>query len=344
MFHMEKIIKNRFIQHVLFWLFFMTVLRGNIIHEFHLQKSLLAILLYTFSFFTYFILVYSNLLIFLPRFYLKKMYLSFVAANFITACLLIVFAYRIIYFIDPLIQVQVRIVHWLFYNLFFGFSLLILSTFLHFIRKWSELNENNLKAQKEKISAELEALKAQINPHLLFNTLNNLYSLSLEKSDKLPGLILKLSELMNYILYDCKSDFVPLSNEIEFIKNYIILEKIRFEDSAVIQTEFDTNNASLEIAPLLLLPFIDNAFKHSQTIMEKRVISILLKTDGTILTFIVENNYEPDSKENHGTGGIGINNVKKRLEYIYPGKHIIDINSKDNIFKINLVLNLKQEK
>jgi two-component system, LytTR family, sensor kinase len=337
---MEKFLKNRFVQHTLFWLFFISAMRADFKHEFQLTPSLIAKLLFSTFFLLNFILVYLNLLIFLPGLFMKKRYITYFAMNFAFVIVFNLTIYIVINQFQSVHDLHLGFRHWLFYNMSVSIIMLILSTFLHYIKLWSVMNEKNLKAEKEKVFAELEALKAQINPHLLFNTLNNLYSLSLEKSDKLPGLILKLSELMNYIIYECKSDRVPLQNEIEFVKSYIDLEKLRFEESVEIQSVFEIDNFSCSIAPLLLLPFIDNAFKHSHETGNKRIINIQLLTNENILTFEISNTCDPNQKKKEKSG-IGINNVMKRLEYIYPGKHSVDINRIDNIFRVKLLLNMK---
>jgi len=339
---MEKIIKSRFIQHSLFWLFFIIVLHGHFIGEFKLPKSLTSTLLFAICFGSYISLVYLNFAVFVPNFFYKKRYLLYFTGNIAITVLLGILTYCVAYPLTNAHHFNLKFLQWFLYNVFFSFFFIILSTFLYFIKELALINEETLKAQKEKISAELEALKAQINPHLLFNTLNNLYSLSLEKSDKVPSLILRLSDLMNYVLYECKSNFVPLANEIEFIKSYIALEKMRFEDSIDIRSTFDTYYGSYNIAPLLLLPLVDNAFKHSQTIGDKRKISILFKiNEDSKMTFEVENTFDPGYSEKQEKTGIGIYNVMKRLEYLYPGKYDVKIIPKGDIFKVKLVLDLK---
>jgi sensor histidine kinase YesM len=310
--------------------------------EFNLTVSFISTLLFTICFGSYVGLVYLNLEVFVPNFFYKKHYLLYFTGIIIATSALNAVTYFIAYPIISINHIDLNFLHWFFYNLYFSFSLIIISSFLHFIKEWSVVNEKNLVAQKEKISAELEALKAQMNPHLLFNALNNIYSLSLEKSDKVPGLILKLSDLMNYVLYECKSDFVPLAKEIEFIKSYIELEKIRFDKSVEIRSIFDADYGSFNIAPLLLLPFIDNAFKHSHTIEKKRKISLSLKIDDkNMMNFEIENSFDPYYSKSKEKAGIGISNVMKRLEYLYPGKYNVKIYPGENTYKVKLAIDLK---
>jgi len=195
--------------------------------------------------------------------------------------------------------------------------------------------------EREKVQSELQALKAQINPHFLFNTLNNIYSHSLEQSPQTPEMILKLSSLMSYILYDCHEDYVPLTNELEFIHNYIELEKLRFEDFIDVQLTIDNQCDTCKIVPLLLIPFVENAFKHGGSRgRNKRYIFVDIFVNNREIRCIVKNSIDqttilPNSKES----GIGIENVKKRLELLYQNRHTLYItNNQPEFFQIELII------
>lgn len=192
--------------------------------------------------------------------------------------------------------------------------------------------------------SELKLLRAQIHPHFLFNTLNNLYGLTLEKSDLAPDLVLKLSELMDYMLYKCNKPKVKLTNELEHLKNYIEIEQIRYGQKLKLNFEIDGNPGELEIAPMLLLAFFENAFKHGASkSLGKPFVDIKLTIANSQLHLNIRNSCDPASTKNEDyTHGIGLKNVQKRLELIYPG-HSLQIGNKADTFEIDLELNLTEE-
>jgi len=200
-----------------------------------------------------------------------------------------------------------------------------------------------MQAEKEKVTAELQLLKAQVHPHFLFNTLNNIYSFSLENSPKTPGLILKLSSLLSYMLYDCKAEEVLLEKEIEIMKNYIDLEKERYGNKIEISWNIEGDVKDKYIAPLLLLPFLENAFKHGTSEqLEKPWLSVDISVQQHIIRCKIvnsKNEYVPLS--NHG---IGVQNVKKRLALIYTDKHELKMNDEENFFVVSLLIELKDKK
>lgn len=213
---------------------------------------------------------------------------------------------------------------------------------IKFFKLWTIKQRDWVRVQQEKITAELQLLKAQVHPHFLFNTLNNIYSFSLDNSPKTPELILKLSSLLSYMLYDCKTEEVRLSKEIEIMKNYLDLERERYGNKIEISWNVTGNIKGKFIAPLLLLPFLENAFKHgaSEQIGKPWLgVDISVKND-TILCKIVnsKNEHVPQSEN-----GIGINNVKKRLQFLYQGKHELSINDEGDFFVVSMLLVLSHE-
>ncbi len=189
----------------------------------------------------------------------------------------------------------------------------------------------------------MKALKAQINPHFLFNTLNNIYSLTLDKSDKAPNLVLKLSDLMRYILYDCNDRYVLLEKELEFVTNYLELQKIRLDDSIPVKMEVKGSAARSKIAPLLFEPLIENAFKHGAYGRNNNgFVNILFNfEDKNQIELSIENRSERMwNKEREKNSGIGIKNVIRRLELLYPEKHRLEIKDEDNLFKVILQIDL----
>jgi len=191
--------------------------------------------------------------------------------------------------------------------------------------------------KQEKLKAELNYLKGQIHPHFLFNTLNNLYSLALDKHNKTAESILKLSSLLNHMLYESDKEFIEIDKEIGIIKDYINLEKLRHKDDLVISFDVKGKTEGIIISPLLFLPFIENAFKHG--ISQKRKnnwIVILLEIKGDELKFEVENSKPLINEETELKKGIGLKNVRRRLELIYKDKFDLFTTDKGDSFAISL--------
>jgi LytS/YehU family sensor histidine kinase len=207
---------------------------------------------------------------------------------------------------------------------------------LWFYEQWKWFR--TLKA--EKAEAELALLRSQVNPHFFFNTLNNLYSLVVHQSDKAPGVILKLSDMMRYTIYEGKKDKVSLKEEIEYLQGYIDLHKIRYQKEVDIRFE-TPEETDLQVAPLLFIVPLENAFKHGvESLRDGAFIHASIKTDiqNEKLVFEISNNFEeknPDSEK-----GIGLANLRQRLELLYPDQHQLDIVKGENEFKITLQLNM----
>lgn len=199
--------------------------------------------------------------------------------------------------------------------------------------------------QKLQLHFELENLKAQISPHFLFNTMNNFYGLAVQNSSKLPELMIRLSDLLRYSLYETQQEKVPLKDEIAYLKNYIELEKIRLEENLDIAFHADVLHPEKhQIAPLLFIIFIENAFKHAKNTVDEPVfIAIhLTVSDNGILTLDVKNNYNANSQSNFsGEKGIGLENAKKRLRVIYPDeKHILHFHQDERFYNVVLEIDL----
>ncbi|SFD14499.1 sensor histidine kinase [Spirosoma endophyticum] len=191
--------------------------------------------------------------------------------------------------------------------------------------------------------SELQLLQSQLSPHFLFNTLNNLYGLSISQHEKIPPLLLKLSDLLRYSVYDVKETFVPLIDELAYINNYIDFEKIRIGDR--LELSIDIENVvrtDIKIAPMLLIVFIENAFKHSKnTTSEKIFIEIALKTWGKMILFSLKNSYNKPKLEPANSGGLGLENVNKRLALLYPVEHVLDLQTTDDFYTVSLQLKMK---
>jgi sensor histidine kinase YesM len=205
-------------------------------------------------------------------------------------------------------------------------------------KKWYADEQKNKRLAEEKMKAELSFLKAQVHPHFLFNTLNNLYALTLIKSDKTPDIVLKLSDLLDYMIYKSNDEFVPLTKELEIVEGYIELEKMRYSDRLNLSYLVNGETGKLQIAPLILLPFIENCFKHgaSKDRIKPR-IDIQISLEPTFLILKVTNSI-PAEKEVSGTesNGIGLSNVSRRLELIYPHRHVLNIKHEAELFEVEL--------
>lgn len=208
----------------------------------------------------------------------------------------------------------------------------------------TQLQTANLTAEQNK--SELLLLQSQLSPHFLFNTLNNLYGLSITQHEKVPPLLLKLSELLRYSVYDAKELFVPLKSELTYIGNYIEFEKIRMGERLRLSTAIETIiSDNIRIAPMLLIVFIENAFKHSKNTTDKTImIDIALKTWNDTILFSIRNSHsgaKPENKTLNKDSGFGLANAMKRLKLLYPNEHNIKVEDNDGVYSVMLQLNAK---
>jgi LytS/YehU family sensor histidine kinase len=284
----------------------------------------------------------------LPKYLLKGKYLQFffIIAGWMIAGWYLNYLYRF-YVLIPYqefmgfqnIQKDMNSVGSLLASITTAFAACIIVLFKHWVKKQHEW----LQAEKEKVTAELQLLKAQVHPHFLFNTLNNIYSFSLTHSPKTPELILKLSSLLSYMLYDCKADQVLLEKEIEVMKDYVDLERERYGNKIEISWNVEGDVEDKYIAPLLLLPFLENAFKHGTSEqLEKPWLNFSLVVKHNSLKCKVANSKNEFVPA--GNRGIGIENVKKRLQFLYPDKHELKINDEGDFFVVSLLLDLSNNK
>ena len=223
-------------------------------------------------------------------------------------------------------------------NLHYSSMTVILSSLLWFVIYFIRLLEYNQVILEESKNTEIKFLKAQINPHFIFNTLNNIYSMVYFQSDKSLMAIEKLSQIMRFTTYESQKEKIKLADEIDYIKAYIELEELRHQDSAFIDFRIETQNSSEEIPPYILSPLIENALKHGVTSNEKPIL-IELRLEDKKLNFKVVNDIAVQKKDK--LGGIGLNNLRKRLEIHYPQKHQIKVVNQNNQFTAELEIELK---
>jgi LytS/YehU family sensor histidine kinase len=192
-------------------------------------------------------------------------------------------------------------------------------------------------------NAELQLLKSQIHPHFLFNTLNNIYSYSLTNKPEAPGLVRKLKQTVLYMVSECNHPYVPLKNELNMIANYIELEKIRYGNRLSMQVELMNADGNQLIAPLLMIPFVENSFKHGVSqMLDYPKISLKIYVERNVLHFYLNNSKPPDTENRVQRKGIGLENVRKRLELLYPGKHKLLIFTEGDSFTVQMEIILTE--
>lgn len=304
-----------------------------------LQRGIMVLSIYLFLF-------YVNWFFLVPRFYIPKRYNLY----FLLGIALIILAsgFRVAfeqhYKIVPLIaQYQEIAPHFLVRNIVLSTSLSFFVVVISFLIRIAEFY-NIQERQKElllqqKTEAELMLLKAQLNPHFLFNALNNIYALVLTRAEGAANALMSLSQLLRYIIYDAAEDKVLLDKEILYLKYYIELETLRVPDKEVINLDIEAGSDQLEIMPLVFIPFVENSFKHGE-IKKGGFINISLKLRDNELEFVCENKLSEKEKVVHTTGGVGLVNSRKRLNLFYPERHKLTIDKNDDVYKLVLKIEL----
>ncbi|MCF8715571.1 histidine kinase [Joostella atrarenae] len=222
--------------------------------------------------------------------------------------------------------------------LFLSISLII-ATIIEILIENKKKEEALIISKTETLETELKLLRSQINPHFLFNSLNNIYALSAVDTQKTQESIIHLSDMLRYVLYECERPLVSINKEVTYINNFIKLFLLKSSKNYPITTNINVENNNLLIAPMLLIPFVENAFKHSNIEnIKESFIKITLETTNNKITFKITNSKSKISTQKDGVGGIGIKNVKKRLSILYPEKHALHISDDDNTFTVTLNL------
>ena len=220
----------------------------------------------------------------------------------------------------------------------------VLATFIETFVFAQKKQEETIRNKNEMLQTELKLLKSQINPHFLFNALNNIYALSVIDSNKTQESISYLSNMLRYVLYECEEKLVPLKKEIDYINDFIELYSLKSSKSYNITTEYSITDNNLLVAPMLFIPFVENAFKHSH--IEKQgdsFISIHINANSEGVQLEIENSQPQNTIQKDEVGGIGLENVKKRLAILYPEKHQLSILESPEAFKINLNLEVSEK-
>jgi LytS/YehU family sensor histidine kinase len=228
-----------------------------------------------------------------------------------------------------------------FSNAFIAITTLLYSFLFKFLQGWFEQEKKISQIEVAQLSTELKYLRAQINPHFLFNTLNNLYGLALKKSDKTPEVVMRLSEIMDYMLYESNESKVPLKKDVDNLINYIEIERIRQGNNAKIDFTITGEIKTQKIIPLLMLPLFENGFKHGvNKEMANAYLNSHLDVTQTFIELTVINNKPIVPAEKDDGHGIGLQNLRKRLELFYPQKHRLSIVQKPDSYKVYLKIEL----
>jgi len=214
---------------------------------------------------------------------------------------------------------------------------------IKFLNYWHQQKQQTIEAQREQLTTELELLKAQVHPHFLFNTLNNLYAYTLEQSEKAPEIVLKLSNLLRFMIYESRAASIPLRKEVSLLQSYIELEQLRYGDRLDVSFTCNGEIGDKMIAPLLLLPFLENAFKHGTSRqIDQCWISFDLNVKSSTMLFKLVNSVDKEEdRKVTADGGLGLQNVQRRLNLLYPGKHHLSVHSEEEVFIISLELELE---
>jgi len=288
-------------------------------------------------------LFYLNYLVYIPRFLDSKRYTAYAVIIALNLILFSLGKYGVGLYFKPYVLVRMHqtIGFWQYFisSMFASLTFVFLSTVLKFTTDWF-LNERIQRdLENQRLTAELSFLKSQINPHFLFNSLNSIYSLAYQGSKTTPDAILKLSEIMRYMLYECNDNEVSLKKELQYLQNYIDLQKIRFGENAYIDFKINGKVDGQQIVPLLLIAFIENAFKHGVANEPESAIRLLIDVDDSHLYFFIQNKKHNNNRDN--LSGIGLINVKRRLDLLYPGRYKLNIADEQNTYTCELTLTLK---
>lgn len=335
--------KRRFWIHLFFWaliwasLTWLEIRFNQMDFGFAAGNELIRILFYL-------VLVYGNIYFLIPRFLNERKLLLYgisllALVIILTPVMVNVFYWRFQGF--PELQAQV-VRHQTGYYLL---NFLITGAFAIFkiISDWVKAERDSRKIRTETMQSELRFLKSQINPHFLFNTLNSLYALTIRKSDLAPEIVLRLADMMRYMLYECNEKWVPLQREITYMENYLELEKLRHGEKADVHLHVQGEPGEMRVPPLLFIPFLENSFKHGLArSMDKGFVEVVLMIEPDEIHFSITNSKPAQLPHPEAArfGGIGLNNVRKRLDLLYPNAYDLQIENEPLTFRVNLQLKL----
>ncbi len=335
----RKWLNRTWLHHTLLWM-----LSFYIVGSYFSISSYLKIIDFIYSFFFHIpllALVYLNIRWITPNYFsYQKIYL-FLLLNLLNLFFTVLLHEILFEAVIPILPIEFYIVSFIDIRVLIAIFIiyLILSTLLKLSKSWFQLE----RAEKERNFLELNALKSQVNPHFLFNTLNSIYSLSLSGASQTPDVVLKLSQLLKYMIYDIVEEKVSLAKEIKLISDYLDIQKVRLDESCQINFEISISDDKIMIPPLLFFPLIENSFKHGlKAVSKNSYVNLQLSNKGNYLCFIIENNKgKIDEIEEKGSHGIGLQNVRKRIDHTYGNKANINIQDLADKFIVELNLKIK---
>jgi len=332
---------RRKVYHLIFWVALLTLflIIDQVPYGFFISLSIETIHIVFYA-----IVVYFNLLYLIPNYLSDKKFLIYSGLLILSVAIVTPIKILLLFLIFPFLpDLQESLIgnqYWYFLTTFLVAGS---STILRIISDWMRYQRDRKELQTQTMQSELKFLKSQINPHFLFNTLNNLYALTLKKSDKAPEIVIKLSEMMRYMLYECNERRVFLSKEVKYIQNYLDLECLRQSKNVSINFEVIGNAGDQKIAPLMFIPFLENSFKHGlNNQIAQGFVNIVLTVKDKDILFFIENSKSGSLPAQHHkrSGGIGLVNVRRRLQLQYPEKHNLEIKDNPNTYAISLEMNL----
>lgn len=342
---------TRTLLHVLTWV--LLIIFPSVLSQ-HENSNINYVRLIKFTFIPllfYAIIFYSNYAFLIDRFVFKKKTLVFVAIN---VGMIVVFAWLHFQIIDilkmtsgvkPLVSAPAPgppRQYFIYKDVVSMMIPIIIAYALATSEKWEKIENEKKEQERDILNSELQHLKYQLQPHFFFNSLNTIYALIERSPEVAQETVHSLAKLMRYMLYDTENGKVNLSEDIEFMKQYIELMKLRLSDKARIKVQFPASLHHYEIAPLLFISLIENAFKHGISATQPSELFFSLNVDDNTVQFFAENTNFPKNEKDKSGSGIGITNLKKRLDLAYPGKHKFDIRVEGNFFRVSLEIDLKQ--
>ncbi len=332
---------KRVVYHAIFWLVFLIAMVRTDGGELSLGYS---IIIESINLLFFALIVYFNLFYLIPNYLNDKKFILYCILLVLSVLILTPIKIFVLYFLLSYFPgMQNALI--LNQNLTFLSTFIIAgsSTILKIISDWVRYQRDRRELQTQTMQSELKFLKSQINPHFLFNTLNNLYALTLKKSDKAPEIVIKLSEMMRYMLYECNEKRVLLSKEVSYIRNYLDLERLRQGKNVQIDFTVKGNVTNQKIAPLMFIPFLENSFKHGlNNQISQGFVNIEMEVSEGSVDFYIENSKAEKlpAIEHRRSGGIGLVNVRRRLNLLYPNHYNLDIKDNPNTYAVNLKLDL----
>lgn len=313
------------------------------------NQAIQAVIVFSWIPLSFYVLIfYTNYFVFIERFLFTKKTILFLVSNAILIAFFILinnqikeyFFQHIFIHKDKQGQFKPSRNLFIYIDILFFTVPLVFSVALKTTERWIKTEGERKEAMTIKLESELQHLKYQLQPHFFFNSLNNIYSLVDVSPEQAKQTIHSLSKLMRYLLYQTNNDKVSLGNEIRFITNYIELMKLRFTENTKIEYDFPVLKTDLQVAPLLFISLIENAFKHGVSASQETEIIFKMSADGNRISFSIKNHNFPKTDSDKSGSGIGLQNMKKRLQLLYPGKHQFFTAVNDGFFIVNLVLEI----